>query len=95
MVVYAIVGGWLLIVSQTASDVKGQYIFGQLSGAPMIMLMTFSGTIDIILNSFPWLNNIYVMFALSAVLVYAIGSVVGPLVQRLSAISRKNWERSL
>ncbi len=59
----------------------------------MMMLLTYTGTIAFFMKSFPWLNNVYVMFILSAMLMYLVGWLAGWLAARLHAVHRKNWGR--
>jgi uncharacterized YccA/Bax inhibitor family protein len=56
-----------------AGNVAGQAILGQLAVAPAMMLLTYTGLINPLVKTCPWMNSFYVFFAMSLIVTYAIG----------------------
>ena len=56
-----------------SNDVKGQVVFGQLAVAPAMILLTYTGLLGPLAKALPWMNNFYVFFALSFLIMYLIG----------------------
>lgn len=72
-----------------AQVLKGRVIFEQLAVAPAGVVLTHTGLIDPLMKACPWMNNFYVFFAMSLLVMYLIGWGLNLIARRMDEGSAK------
>ena len=85
--IYLSIAAFFFVLRYLSTDPKGTYIWGQLAGAPALALLTWTGTIDFVMNQFPWLNTHPAVTLMSLVVCYAVGVFVGVLLAVLDKMT--------